>query len=124
MSFTYDLAGTGDDLTVAQLRLYLGDNQEDPSGILPEGRNFQDAELLKFYADADSDQTLAVILALETAANAHSASPEHVKMGTVQETGKQGLRLAERAASMRRTYGYNRSQLPVMGGYNLRDQET
>jgi len=53
MAFTYDISVTTD--ISSMMRLELGDNQEDPDGMLPEGKNFADAELDYFYSAESSD---------------------------------------------------------------------
>jgi hypothetical protein len=53
MTFTYDLTASGTALAVAKMRLQLGD-QYQGTGVLPNGINLSDEELLTFYADSGS----------------------------------------------------------------------
>lgn len=65
MAFTYDLAGTGDTLLISRVRMHIGDNVEN-SGVLPDGSNLQDAEILLFLSETsnDVDQTVGAISAM------------------------------------------------------------
>lgn len=67
MSFTYDLTTTGNALLISRVRMELGDGVED-SGVLPDGGNLTDAEILVMLSDYNNDITqtvgaLAAILA-------------------------------------------------------------
>lgn len=78
MAFTYDITDSTD--TSSKMRLELGDTIED-SGILPNGANFQDAELDYFY-DQENDQFWpAVARAFESAAASWGAYPTYIKFG-------------------------------------------
>lgn len=54
MTFTYDLAGAGDTLIIAKIRLLIGDVTES-KGVKPNKQNFTDEELLIMYVDEAND---------------------------------------------------------------------
>lgn len=54
MSFTYNLASTGDSLLISKVRMEIGDTVED-NGVLPTGDNLSDAEILLKLGEYDND---------------------------------------------------------------------
>lgn len=60
MSFTYDLAATGDDLLIAKVRLELGDTEQD-AGVKPNGANFEDEEIAT-WLDEESDHVMHTVI--------------------------------------------------------------
>lgn len=78
MTFIYNISDTTD--TSSQMRLELGDNIFE-DGILPDGNNFDDAELDYFYDAENDDFWSAVARAFEAAAARWGAYPSFVKMG-------------------------------------------
>ena len=106
MAFNYDLASTDTDIkTVSRLRVVLGDMVED-RGILARGRNFQDDELLQFYADENSHRTRAVAAALEAAANAWAAHASTYRLGPESDASRQADTFRQRAMDLRQQVGY------------------
>ncbi len=106
MAFTFDLAATGDDLIVSKIRLFIGDNVEN-SGILPDGANFQDDEILAFYSDEGLHQRRAAAAALEAAAARWSAHAGRYKLGPEDQESMQAEMFSNQAKTLRDRYGYN-----------------
>ena len=105
MAFTFDLSATGDDLLVSEIRLFIGDKVED-SGILPNGGNFQDDEILKFYSKEGSHQRRAAAAALESAAAAWSAHAGRYKLGPEDQESMQADMFSQQAQTLRDRYGF------------------
>lgn len=106
MAFTYDLTATGDDLTISEIRLFIGDRVEN-AGILPDGANLQDDEILTFYSKEGSHQRRAAAAALETVAAAWSAYAGRYKLGPEDHESLQAQMYAEQAKTLRDRYGFN-----------------
>ena len=65
MAFTYDFSAKKD---VARVRLALGDTVKD-SGVLPEGRNFDDSEIEAVLTECSDDIDAATFTFLKSLAN-------------------------------------------------------
>jgi hypothetical protein len=66
MAFTYDFNIKRD---IARVRLSLGDTVQD-SGVLPDGKNFQDSEIEAVLADCNNDVDAATFVFLKGLSNA------------------------------------------------------
>lgn len=98
MTWTYYIEGGS---TSSKMRLRIGDTREDPNGMLPEGRNFEDEELDWFYSQAGENLDLAVALAFEAAAAAWSPYPSEIRMGPESQKIPAAQYYADRAANIR-----------------------
>lgn len=105
MAVTYDLDTTGDLLTVSKIRAYINDKVEG-FGPLPGSENFQDKELLLFYADEGSHIRRAVCAALEALAGAWAAYAGEHRLGPESEAFKQAEAYAQQADRGRNVYGF------------------
>lgn len=74
-TFTYDLT-----TTAGKIRREIGDTRFE-DGILPEGRNFSDAEVTYFYTQQDESFWLAVAAAFDAAAAEWARYPEDMSLG-------------------------------------------
>lgn len=106
MAFTFDLSATGDLLTISEIRLFVGDKVED-NGILPNGTNFQDDEILTLYSKEGSHQRRAAAAILESAAAAWSAHAGRYKLGPEDQESMQADMFGQQARTLRDRYGYN-----------------
>lgn len=105
MAFTFDLSLTGDALTISEIRLFIGDKVAN-SGILPDGGNFQDDEILTFYRKEDLHQRRAAAAALEAAASAWSTYAGRYRLGPEDHESLQADMLARQAKTLRERYGF------------------
>jgi len=78
MSFNYNISDTTD--ISSMMRLELGDNVLD-DGILPESKNFSDAELDYFYSQEDNNFWAAIARAFDAASVVWARYPEVYHMG-------------------------------------------
>lgn len=99
MAFTYDISDTTD--TSSKMRLELGDTRFE-DGILPEGRNFSDAELDYFYSQESNSFWAAVARAFEAAAAEWSRYPDSFRLGPEQQSIPAAKHYADRAAYIRK----------------------
>ncbi len=99
MTYIYDI-GDASDIS-SQMRLELGDNREDPDGILPEGKNFSDEELDYFYDQESDNFWLGVARAFESAAARWSAYPSQIRLGPESQTIPAAKYYAQRAKDVR-----------------------
>lgn len=67
MSFNYDISGSGTALTVARVRLDIGDTTSG-AGVRVDGGNFSDEEILDLYSQEGSSQPAASARACEVLA--------------------------------------------------------
>lgn len=106
MAFTYDLSSSdANEVLVSKIRLAVGDTAES-NGILPNGRNFQDEELLHFNSIEGDHLQRATAATLESAANAWSSRAGSYKLGPEAESSQQAAAFSERAQKLRDQYGY------------------
>ena len=99
MAFTYDISDTAD--ISSHMRLELGDTVVDPAGMLPEGRNFQDAELDWFYSQEDSDFWPAIARAFDAAAAEWSKYPTSFSLGPESQKIDAAKYFSDRADAVR-----------------------
>jgi len=91
MAFTYDLAATGDALSISKIRLEIGDtNNAADSGVKPDGRNFSDEELLYFYQSEANNVLAGAAHACEVLARLWAGVGESVRIRdyTIDSKGK------------------------------------
>lgn len=106
MTVTYDLSATGDDLIVSRIRTYINDKVAG-SGPLPDSGNFQDDEILLFYADEGNHIKRAICAAYEALAGAWAAYAGDHQLGPESEAFEQAKAYSDRAAAGRKVYGFN-----------------
>lgn len=92
---------------VGQIRLEIGDAEEDPHGIRPQGRNFSDVQLLYFYTAEGSHVGRAAARACEVLVREWAKEPTAVRLGPQSEEmiASQFFRLE--ADRLRRVHGRN-----------------
>ena len=105
MAFSYDLSASGNTLIISKIRLFIGDHKQN-SGILPDGANLQDDEILTFYSEEGSHERRASAAALETAAAAWSAHAGSYKLGPEDQDSEQAEHFAAQAKTLRDRYGF------------------
>jgi hypothetical protein len=105
MAFTFDLSLTGESLIVSQIRLFIGDKTEN-GGILPDGANLQDDEILTFYAQEGNHQRRAAAAALESAAASWSVYAGRYRLGPEDHESRQADLFAAQAQTLRDRYGF------------------
>ncbi len=91
---------------VGKIRLELGDNQADPGGMLPNGRNFSDEELTHFYTEEGSHFWRGVARAFEAASAVWAQEPVAYQLGPEKEQISTADKLAEKARKLRVRYGH------------------
>ncbi len=99
MTFYYNIDKAGD--ISSQMRLETGDNRIDPSGILPEGKNFSNEEFDFFYSEEGDDFWKAVARAFEAASARWSAYPSSISMGSESQSIPAADNYAQRAKDIR-----------------------
>lgn len=110
MAFTYDLDETGNDLIISKIRLEIGDTIDTAvtadAGVKPDGRNFEDNELLYFYAAEASSVEGGAARACEVLGRMWARQPAQVKVRdyTVSSAGK-AKEYRELADTLRRRIG-------------------
>ncbi len=110
MAFSYDLT-----TAIGQLRLTIGDNR-DGDGVLPDGRNFDDAELLHWLDTTDS-ATHAAAAALDALAVAWAVRVD-MSVGPRSESLSQTSdAYAARASALRSQSGSAQSSGSFVGGF-------
>lgn len=116
MTVTFDLSATGDDLIVSKIRAYIQDKVEG-EGPLPDSGNFQDDELLLFYADEDSHIKRTICAAYEALAGAWASYAGEHQLGPESEAFQQAEAYANRADQGRRVWGFNKveADIPMSG---------
>lgn len=117
------------DTIYGRIRLIIGDVEEG-DGILPNGRNFLDAEIDTFYLMEGTGLTLptdqvkqigrAAALALETAATQWGAAPYEEMLGPHRQKNRGADFLSKRAAELRRQYGSARAPASVMARLSIK----
>lgn len=116
-TFSYDL--THEDATIAsrsEVRLLVGDTQQD-AGPRPGDRNYSDTEIDYFLAQEAGHIQRAAALCLETLASEWAKEAQKQALGPASSEARQASAFAERAAALRRAYGYsNPIQLPGTTG--------
>jgi len=104
MTFTYNLAATGDSLTYSKLRLEIGDGIEN-SGVKPNNTNFSDEELDLFLAEEGGVVGRAAARCFEVLANWWSRVAD-IAVGPRRESlSKVAADFAGRAKEYRRKHG-------------------
>lgn len=102
MAFTYDPANLDGDL-VSRVRLLIGDTVQS-RGPRPDGKNFEDEEILFFLGETDNNPALAAAYAAETLAS-EWASAANIAVGPrreeLGEIAKQWERRAKRLRAMK-----------------------
>ena len=102
MSFSYDIEATDTDyLRRSRMRLELGDQRQDPNGMLPEGRNFSNAELDHFYDQESDDLWLSVARAFDSAAAEWAQYPNEIRLGPETQKLTANAYFAGRAQAIR-----------------------
>lgn len=112
MTFTYNLSGTGDTLAIARVRLRLRDVTED-SGVLPDGSNLSDEELLQLLDD-NSDDVMATAAAAAEVVAAAWANAADITVGPRREALSQ---VAERWQKLAAQW---RAQADTGSGFRIR----
>lgn len=80
MSFSYVLS-----TDVGKLRLEIGDTEQSPDGILPNGRNIQDEEITYIY-QREGSFNRAVAALFEIAASKWAKVPTEYRLGPEGES--------------------------------------
>jgi hypothetical protein len=97
------------------IRLTIGDDEDAPKGVMPDGANFSDAQLEKFYelegGDPDADSNTghvgrASARACEALSLKWAKEPVQVKMGPASERMSASSYYAKRAHNLRQIYGH------------------
>jgi len=101
--FTYDLSLTGNDLIVSQVRLQIGDEEEN-QGVKPNGTNYSDAEILQFYDDEGTVGRTAAGMA--EALSLRWAGVPYTHIGGVVDPKVVSKNYAETAKRLREMHGY------------------
>lgn len=104
MAFTYDIAASGEYLTISQIRLEIGDTVED-SGVRPDGRNFSDAELLSIYGDEGDHVGRAAARCCELLAREWGRVPKTTLRGDAIDPSQASVNFAREARELRRAHG-------------------
>lgn len=106
MPFNYDESSEDANIiTITAIRREIGDFTEN-DGILPGSANFQDEQLLAFYASEGSHTQRAAANALESAARLWAAQPVE-RLGNITNDPKAiADNLRQEAARLRGVYGY------------------
>lgn len=107
MAFTYDESETADSniMAITAIRREIGDFIEN-DGILPGAANFQDDQLLAFYAAENSHTQRAAANALESAARRWSTQIAEKLGNMTQDPKTAAANLRAEAQRLRDRYGY------------------
>lgn len=100
MSFTYDLANS-----VGQIRLEIGDENIDPAGICPDGKNFSDEEITYFYTAEGQNIGRAAARACEILSRKYAPLPTTFRLGPETEEMMASEYFSLLAQKLRQTYG-------------------
>jgi hypothetical protein len=120
--FTYDLAGDDPLITTrSNVRLQIGDSVRD-DGPRPGGGNYDDVEIDHFLAQEGGHLQRAVALALETLAAEWAREASRQQLGPSSSEANQARAFAERAAALRKAYGFTNASFqpgagPASSGY-------
>lgn len=98
--FTYNTS-----TTVGKVRLEIGDNQIEPNGILPDGRNFSDDEITAFFTEEGSVLRTAA-RCLEVASRRWARVPKQQTTGSESSSQETASHLLRQALELRRRYGH------------------
>lgn len=101
MAFTYEITTNR-----GRIRRLVGDAIED-MGALPDGVNFQDAEIDEFFSMEGNHIQRAAALALESLESAWAAEAGRYRSGPEDEQSLQAAAFGNRAARLRAVYGWN-----------------
>ncbi len=85
------------------MRLELGDQRQDPDGMLPAGRNFSNAELDHFYDQESDDLWLSIARAFDAAAAEWGQYPTEIRLGPETQKLTANAYFAGRARAIRTT---------------------
>jgi hypothetical protein len=120
--FTYDLAGDDAVITTrSEVRLQTGDSVQG-AGPRPGGGNYSDVEIDYFLAQEGGHLQRAAALALETLASEWAKEASKQQLGPSSSEAHQARAFAERAAALRKAYGYTDASFrpgsgPATSGY-------
>jgi hypothetical protein len=120
--FTYDLASDDSIITTrSEVRLQIGDSVQG-AGPRPDFSNYSDVEVDYFLAQEAGHLQRAAALALETLSSEWAKEASKQQLGPASSEANQARAFAERAAALRKAYGYTDASFqpgagPTTGGY-------
>lgn len=109
MSFTY---GEGADELINTLRDEIGDVNENPDGVFPEGENFGDNRLVYLYNEEGQHMGRFTARCCEVLARAYARYPTATRIGPSDETLKAADYYKDEARRLRLLYGFPVTQPP------------